>query len=68
MDNPFVPLIAIATIALYIFLFVIIVKFYIFLCDFPKYMKHLPNAIAEKMIEKLREEEKRKQTEQNTNQ
>ena len=54
--------------AIYVFFFVLAIMLFRFLLGFPKIMKNLPDQIAERMIEKLREEERRKQAERNSDQ
>ena len=52
--------------AVYLFCFIVVVALFIFLLKFPSIMRNLPGQIAEKLIEKLREEENRKLFERNS--
>ena len=46
-------------------LYVLFVRACLAIADIAKLLEHLPDRLAERIIKKLREEEKRKQTEQN---
>ncbi len=63
MAYEFQMLIGLTVMLIYALLFVAGLRLLvIFIWDFPEFMKKLPDRIADKMIEKLREEEWRRQS------